>query len=1037
MPEHLVEAPHTTGGSKGILKDWSSCLQTGPQGIVKALGGKLGIMETERLRKSEISLVLTAVVVFLVMSPSLCLAQTSWTKYAGNPVLDSGSGSRHFYHPSVIKENGIYKMWHSVDNPPDGIYYATSPDGTTWTQNPANPVLPISSVPWASRRVGEPTVVKESGIYRMWFDGLISGQPSTIGYAISLDGISWTLHGNGPVLEATEPWETGFGGLEEPEVVHHGGLFRMWYSGHNFTLGYATSTDGINWTKYAGNPVITGAATPTVVFDGTTYYMWYYDREAPPPEEASIGYASSPDGINWTKFAGNPVITVNTPVKTWELDQNAWADVVLDGSLLEMWFTARDQGHRYGIGYATSQLTATSEGCSTPAPNTLPVPTNLMNPANGSFGTAFTLSWNRVWTGCGGYEVQWRPAGVFTWASTTISTSQCSGSTCSTQISIPASNSKSHALRVRSFWGQGGDTRQFSSWSATGNIEMFTTKSEPTGVEVTFACAGSQGSIVATVVEGPQGGVVCSSYIPGRVIELEAGREYLLSISCPGPGSCRWDIGIEGADFGGGEPGRRQASGSLSPGDSTGIVVTPHPPATGGLVAHYAFLGNLNDQSGNDHHGLSFDGLFFTQGEVDQAASFDGTRSFIEVPGAALPTSENFSISVRFRTSADIDSYQGLIEKAADEERTVQGTFVRLAISRHGNAAGPSRLHLHLSDADDSEEYELFSDEAVTDGLWHHGIAVLDLSQKRARLYVDGVLNSELSIPGFDGFEISSNAFLGTHSDGQQALDGICSEPSVGCGKLLGEIDELRIYNRVLRPSEIEKPGTQFHAFPQLALGGGYEVSVFVSSTTDQPWSGRASLRQGNNLDWSGSWSLDGIDQSGETGFNIHLPPQATRKYVLRGGGDVRAGFLMINGTNDALASDVFVSLFYTLLSGELVTDSVGILPADPGTHFSFAVEKTPQADTGFAFFSSTVTSPFQIQLRLVDQSGIEIQQKAISYSGQEAQFFSQIFDGVPDGFVGKVTLESEESIFVVVLRLENAASDFQLTSIPVTRLKE
>ena len=99
----------------------------------------------ERARKPEISLVLTAFFVSLVLSPSLCLAQTSWTKFAGNPVLDSGSGFRHLYQPSVIKENGIYKMWHAVDNPPDGIYYATSQDGITWTHHPANPVLPITS----------------------------------------------------------------------------------------------------------------------------------------------------------------------------------------------------------------------------------------------------------------------------------------------------------------------------------------------------------------------------------------------------------------------------------------------------------------------------------------------------------------------------------------------------------------------------------------------------------------------------------------------------------------------------------------------------------------------------------------------------------------------------------------------------------------------------------------------------------------------------------------------------------------------------
>ena len=424
----------------------------------------------KRLGKSEISLMATAFVVFLVLIMTPCPAQTSWTKFAGNPVLDSGSGFRHFYQPSVIKENGIYKMWHAVDNPPDGIFYATSPDGTTWTHHPANPVLRITSIPWASRRVGEPTVVQESGIYRMWFDGLISGQPSSIGYAISPDGINWALHGNDPVLVATQPWETGPGGIGEPEVIHHEGLFRMWYS-HAGALGYAESADGINWTKFPDNPVLRGVGTSTVVFDGTSYHMWYLDREALPPQETSIGYASSPDGINWTKFPGNPVVTVQTPVRTWKFDQVAWADVVLDGSLLEMWFTARDQGQRYGIGYATSQLTSTG-GCGTLPPPMLPIPTGLMNTANGSFGTPFTLNWNHVWTGCGGYEVQYRRGATSTFVSTEVT----GGGTVQITIPLPpgaVNNPTSYALRVRSFWGSGNDTKQFSPWSAIGSIEMF------------------------------------------------------------------------------------------------------------------------------------------------------------------------------------------------------------------------------------------------------------------------------------------------------------------------------------------------------------------------------------------------------------------------------------------------------------------------------------------------------------------------------------------------------------------------------------
>jgi hypothetical protein len=70
-------------------------------------------------------------------------------------------------------------------------------------------------------------------------------------------------------------------------VISDGTTYKMWYTGADaggiYSMGYVTSTNGITWTKYAGNPVITGTpgswdnviAMGSVVFDGATYHMWY------------------------------------------------------------------------------------------------------------------------------------------------------------------------------------------------------------------------------------------------------------------------------------------------------------------------------------------------------------------------------------------------------------------------------------------------------------------------------------------------------------------------------------------------------------------------------------------------------------------------------------------------------------------------------------------------------------------------------------------------------------------------------------------
>src|SRR5262249_7780031 len=86
--------------------------------------------------------------------------------------------------------------------------------------------------------------------------------------------------------------------------------FRMWYSGWASVfgaIGYATSADGITWTKNPTAVVSHGppgsadsfaAADPTVLLDGSRWKIWYTGDDA---DKKRIGYAASADGIAWQK----------------------------------------------------------------------------------------------------------------------------------------------------------------------------------------------------------------------------------------------------------------------------------------------------------------------------------------------------------------------------------------------------------------------------------------------------------------------------------------------------------------------------------------------------------------------------------------------------------------------------------------------------------------------------------------------------------------------------------------------------------------
>ncbi len=103
-----------------------------------------------------------------------------------------------------------------------------------------------------------------------------------------------------------------------------------------------------NWEKYPGNPVIVpdppGAwddywlFSGDVLFDGTTYHMWYSSWDS---VNTRIGYATSPDGIDWTKYAGNPVLDIGLP-GSWDESAVSRATVVYNESVYHMWYGGED-----------------------------------------------------------------------------------------------------------------------------------------------------------------------------------------------------------------------------------------------------------------------------------------------------------------------------------------------------------------------------------------------------------------------------------------------------------------------------------------------------------------------------------------------------------------------------------------------------------------------------------------------------------------------------------------------------------------------
>ncbi|MEM3675281.1 MAG: hypothetical protein QXG08_07420, partial [Candidatus Methanomethyliaceae archaeon] len=200
-----------------------------------------------------------------------------------------------------------------------------------------------------------------------------------IRYAESSDGLNWyndqpLQNGVVPIITGADPdWNKGSYGpacvLYNPSASNSGTnwTFMMYYDGtpgNNESIGVGFSSDGVIWTGYDKNgdgkadPVLTGSGSGwdenyvyscTVLKIGSTYHMLYSGGVKGTNE--GIGYATSSDGLTWTKDPNNPIFHISDGL-VWRNNRTYNPAVVEVEGTFKMWFTGVS-GSNYAIGYAT------------------------------------------------------------------------------------------------------------------------------------------------------------------------------------------------------------------------------------------------------------------------------------------------------------------------------------------------------------------------------------------------------------------------------------------------------------------------------------------------------------------------------------------------------------------------------------------------------------------------------------------------------------------------------------------------------------
>lgn len=282
-----------------------------------------------------------------------------WSRYDGNPVLRVPNDRAIVADPVIFFDSSMrrYRIWfghvaaHPRGVPGARIGYGDSTDGFRW-ENFRWEIVPLGRRDaWDERHVETPHVIFDeqerdpAKRYKMWYSGLSWKTVYQIGYATSPDGLRWqklpreqSPSGQEGLVVALQPGEIA---VSDPTVLRRERTYHMWFSmmtdrgGGRLDggIGYATSKDGVRWTRHPNNPVVSGSGwdaqwgvggypgIPYVLWNGSMYELWYnaglYKGEGPAdPSKQTLGYATSEDGVTWKKL-DRPILTPD-PSRSYE-----------------------------------------------------------------------------------------------------------------------------------------------------------------------------------------------------------------------------------------------------------------------------------------------------------------------------------------------------------------------------------------------------------------------------------------------------------------------------------------------------------------------------------------------------------------------------------------------------------------------------------------------------------------------------------------------------------------------------------------------
>jgi hypothetical protein len=219
------------------------------------------------------------------------------------------------------------------------------------------------------------------------------------------------------------------------------------------------------------------------------------------------------------------------------------------------------------------------------------------------------------------------------------------------------------------------------------------------------------------------------------------------------------------------------------------IFTTTEPCSETNLYLHYKFENNtgdyLYDSSGNNRYGTTYSSPNWVEGKINNALQFNGYSQYFMVSNnnySVFERTEPFSFSVWVKTNGTEGGFDIL---------TNYNDYVSLSGFSFGNLYGQIGFTLRNNIYTDNYLYVLTNDTNLNDNVFHHVVVSYDGSSTigGVKIYVDNTLRT---------IGTEHNTLNDTIVNSNPIYSGI-SEGSVTYGIL----DDIRIYNKVLNPSDV------------------------------------------------------------------------------------------------------------------------------------------------------------------------------------------------------------------------------------------